>query len=239
MTEEFEHYEHYSMTIQWSAEDKIYVVTVPELPGCRTHGTTYEEAIKQGQDAIDSWIAANREWGRPISGPTIVIGDDREVQERRPALTRAEERALTALAGEYYVAAELCRHAYTASLTLKNYPMVDIFVRDPRTRRQSAIQVKTIRIDRAQRFRVPEDVESYERDVSALVFVAIAEMPGLCYETYVVPTPKVATLSAESRRRFIASHPGVAAVQPRMLELLQLRDASSDFRDRWELIFGW
>lgn len=52
------HYEHYSMVIEWSDEDDVYVVTVPELPGCRTHGETYDEAVRQGQDAIDSWIDA-------------------------------------------------------------------------------------------------------------------------------------------------------------------------------------
>ena len=47
---------HYSMVIQWEPLDEIYVVTVPELPGCRTHGKTYEEAVAQGQDAIDTWV---------------------------------------------------------------------------------------------------------------------------------------------------------------------------------------
>ncbi len=32
------HYEHYSMVIEWSDEDEAYIVTVPELPGCITHG---------------------------------------------------------------------------------------------------------------------------------------------------------------------------------------------------------
>jgi HicB_like antitoxin of bacterial toxin-antitoxin system len=41
-------------------------VTVPELPGCRTHGRTYEEAVQQGKDAIRSWIEASRAWGDPI-----------------------------------------------------------------------------------------------------------------------------------------------------------------------------
>ena len=47
---------HYSMIIQWDPRDDIYVVTVPELPGCVTHGATYEEAVMQGQDAIDTWV---------------------------------------------------------------------------------------------------------------------------------------------------------------------------------------
>ena len=44
------------MIIQWDSRDNIYVVRVPELPGCITHGNTYEEAVKQGQDAIERWI---------------------------------------------------------------------------------------------------------------------------------------------------------------------------------------
>ncbi len=38
-------YDQYSMNIQYDPVDRIYVVTVPELPGCRTHGKTYEEAV--------------------------------------------------------------------------------------------------------------------------------------------------------------------------------------------------
>ena len=44
------------MIIEWDPRDDIFVVTVPELPGCRTHGRTYEEVVKQGQDAIESWL---------------------------------------------------------------------------------------------------------------------------------------------------------------------------------------
>jgi len=49
---------HYSMIIQWDERDNIFVVTVPELPGCQTHGKTYEEAVQQGKDAIESWLMA-------------------------------------------------------------------------------------------------------------------------------------------------------------------------------------
>ena len=63
---------HYSMHIQWSEADNAYLVTVPELPGCVTHGATYEDAVKQGQDAIESWIEANRAWGRPIPAPQTI-----------------------------------------------------------------------------------------------------------------------------------------------------------------------
>ena len=63
----------YSMLIQWSDTDQVYIVTVPELPGCRTHGSSYEEAIQQGQDAIESWIMAALADNDPIPAPQVAI----------------------------------------------------------------------------------------------------------------------------------------------------------------------
>jgi len=59
----------YSMEIIWSDEDQAYIVTVPELPGCKTHGSTYEEAVQHGKEAIESWIEASHAWGDPIPPP--------------------------------------------------------------------------------------------------------------------------------------------------------------------------
>jgi predicted RNase H-like HicB family nuclease len=66
-------YKHYSMHIQWSEEDQAYIVTVPELPGCKTHGSTYEEAVQQGQDAIESWIMVAEQDGDPIPPPRTLV----------------------------------------------------------------------------------------------------------------------------------------------------------------------
>ncbi|HLG62071.1 MAG TPA: type II toxin-antitoxin system HicB family antitoxin [Ktedonosporobacter sp.] len=64
---------HYTIIIQWDERDDIYVVSVPELPGCMTHGKTYEEALQQAQDAIESWVQVAQELGRPIPPPNKVI----------------------------------------------------------------------------------------------------------------------------------------------------------------------
>lgn len=69
-------YGHYSMILEWDPEDQIYVVTVPELPGCMTHGSTREEAVRQGQDAIESWVDANIFWRRPTPPPRLFEMDD-------------------------------------------------------------------------------------------------------------------------------------------------------------------
>jgi predicted RNase H-like HicB family nuclease len=62
---------HYSMVIQWDEDDRIFVVDVPELPGCMTHGKTYEEAVKQGQEAIEGWLNAAKELHWPIPAPHV------------------------------------------------------------------------------------------------------------------------------------------------------------------------
>lgn len=61
------------MLIEWDPDDRIFIVTVPELPGCRTHGVSYEDAVRQGQDAIESWIAAAQADGQPIPEPRRVL----------------------------------------------------------------------------------------------------------------------------------------------------------------------
>ncbi len=84
--------DRYSLIVEWSDEDGLYIVTVPELPGCRTHGKTQREAIEVGRDAIETWLDANRAWERPIPAPHLFA--DR-VGEEDAARTARQERAGT------------------------------------------------------------------------------------------------------------------------------------------------
>ncbi len=60
----------YSMGIQWSDEDGAYLVTLPEFgPSAVTHGSTYEEAARQGQDALESLINAYQVSGWALPEP--------------------------------------------------------------------------------------------------------------------------------------------------------------------------
>ncbi len=62
---------HYSMVIQWSDENQAYMVSIPEFPGNLTHGDTYEEAVKQGEDLIESLIMWAQQDGKPLPAPHI------------------------------------------------------------------------------------------------------------------------------------------------------------------------
>jgi predicted RNase H-like HicB family nuclease len=66
---------HYSLNIQWSDEDQVYLVTVPELPGCITHGKTYRKALKNAQQVIELWVDSTRSLGRPIPAPRVATSD--------------------------------------------------------------------------------------------------------------------------------------------------------------------
>lgn len=60
---------HYSMVIEWSDENQAFMVSIPEFPGNYTHGDTYEEAVKQGQDLIESLIMWTRQDGKSLPEP--------------------------------------------------------------------------------------------------------------------------------------------------------------------------
>ena len=56
----------YTMNIFWSHEDAVYVVEVPDLPGCTAHGETASIAVANANDAIDFWIETARADGIPV-----------------------------------------------------------------------------------------------------------------------------------------------------------------------------
>jgi predicted RNase H-like HicB family nuclease len=74
-----ESYPRYSMILEWDPCVDIYIATVPELPGCRTHGITLEEPVRQGRDALISWIAVARDEGWEIPSLRHLVVDCVEV----------------------------------------------------------------------------------------------------------------------------------------------------------------
>ena len=59
----------YEIIIYWSAEDKVFVAEIPELPGCAAHGKTPDEALTNSKQAIQLWIDTAKEFGDPIPKP--------------------------------------------------------------------------------------------------------------------------------------------------------------------------
>ncbi len=63
----------YSMMMQWSDEDQLFLVTIPEFADrvvmpC-THGKTREEAIHNGEEVIEMYLEAWHTEGELIPEP--------------------------------------------------------------------------------------------------------------------------------------------------------------------------
>ena len=70
---------NYSMIIQWSEIDQIFLVTIPEFVDrvrmpC-THGDTHEEAAKHGLEVIETFLEIWEEEGKSIPEPRTLEFD--------------------------------------------------------------------------------------------------------------------------------------------------------------------
>jgi len=59
----------YEKIMYWSNEDNCFVVEVPELPGCISHGKTETDALNNIIEAQSLWIETAKEFGDTIPEP--------------------------------------------------------------------------------------------------------------------------------------------------------------------------
>ena len=62
----------YTIVIQWSDEDRCFVVLLPEFQDVMqpvTNGDTYEEAVKNAQEVLELLIEISLEEGKPLPEP--------------------------------------------------------------------------------------------------------------------------------------------------------------------------
>ncbi len=66
---------HYSMLIEWSEEDQLYLVTLPDWEGRVfqpvTHGRTHVEAAEMGREVLALLILGARQDGHPLPEPRL------------------------------------------------------------------------------------------------------------------------------------------------------------------------
>src|SRR5215207_5258446 len=99
---------------------------------------------------------------------------------------------LSGVAGEYFVAAELSRRGYVASLTLRNTRGIDILASNLDATKSVGIQVKTNQSD-GKEWMLNKKVEAEAEDLAANLFYVFVRLNGLkSPEYYVVPRVDVA-----------------------------------------------
>jgi predicted RNase H-like HicB family nuclease len=70
------------MIIEWSDEDEVYIVSFPEWGDlAHTHGTTYAEAVRMGEEVLDLLVSSALEEGESL--PPARRFDARYAEDRR------------------------------------------------------------------------------------------------------------------------------------------------------------
>lgn len=60
----------YTIVIQWSDEDECYIASLPEFGRfAHTHGDTYEEALTNAQEVLESLIEQYQSMSKPLPAP--------------------------------------------------------------------------------------------------------------------------------------------------------------------------
>ncbi len=66
---------NYSMLIEWSGEDNLFIVSLPEWgPYAKTHGATYEEAASAGREVLEMLVLNRKAQERPLPEPRVLAG---------------------------------------------------------------------------------------------------------------------------------------------------------------------
>jgi len=64
---------HYTIVIQWSEEDRCFVVSLPEWGEfCHPHGNTYEEAFQNAQEVLELLIESSLSDGELLPEPKML-----------------------------------------------------------------------------------------------------------------------------------------------------------------------
>lgn len=140
---------------------------------------------------------------------------------------------LTGAAGEYYVAAELSRRGWLATVTIKNAPGTDVLAQQLDTKVTAAIQTKTSATGARWRLSAKDETPGSSNEWYVLVRLRSAiERPDF----YVLPRNYVSAFLWVSHRRWL-SVPGRAGQAHRdNPQRTIIADWIKDAKERWDLL---
>ncbi len=112
---------------------------------------------------------------------------------------------ITGVAGEYFVAAELSKRGWIATLTLKNTPNIDVIATTPDGRRTLNIQVKTRSIGNRQGWILNKGIEKIVSGNN--FFIAFVDLVGHDQKPdyFLIPKNLFARWSARSYRKWLST----------------------------------
>jgi len=139
---------------------------------------------------------------------------------------------LAGVAGEYFVAAELSRRGYIASISLRNTRGIDILATNAAASRSVTIQCKTSQS--GNRWLLSVKDEAFHSENHFYVFVALRG-PEERPHYHVVPSAIVAKHIRNNHRRWLAA-PGLHGQAHKDNPNRNFHDRANEYREKWELL---
>lgn len=142
-------------------------------------------------------------------------------------------KSLSGVSGEYFVAAELSRRGYIASLTLRNTKGIDVLVANEEGTKTIGIQVKTNQ-NSNQSWVLTSKNEEYNSENLIYIFVnlnGLNEAPSY----YIVPSKDVATYIKVNHQNWLAS-PNKKGGKHKDNPIRKFSDITGSYHNNWEII---
>lgn len=151
----------------------------------------------------------------------------------RPMLAKSDlTSVLSGIAGEYFVAAELTRRGYVATITLRNTAGIDILASNMDASKSAGIQVKTKKGQKGE-WVLGEKAEHVSGRNLFYVFVRLNHLDNPEY--YVVPSTDTRRYVRKRRRKFLATVKSDGSPH-RETTMRKFSDPEGVYKDRWDLL---
>lgn len=147
-------------------------------------------------------------------------------------ITQKIKSGLSGVAGEYFVAAQLSRLGYVASINLKNTRGVDILVMNEDAMKSVMIQVKT-KQNSVREWILTKKAETL---ISPKLFYVFVNLNGLLGhpDFFIVPSAIVAAACSKEHRTWLASPGKKGPHQDNSIR--KFRDLEGVYKDKWEVL---
>ena len=140
---------------------------------------------------------------------------------------------LTGVAGEYFVAAELSRRGYIASISLRNTRGIDVLATNQDGSRSVTIQCKTSQKKR-KGWLLNDKSEAFVAENHFYVFVLLGSVTDRP-QYHVVPSQVVAKRVKAGHRKWLDT-PGKGGRKHTDNAMRLFTDGDDEFLDRWDLL---
>jgi hypothetical protein len=140
---------------------------------------------------------------------------------------------LSGVSGEYFVAGELSRQGFIASITLRNTKGIDVLVSNVAVTRSVGLQVKTNRGER-KGWLLNKKAEDYFADRLFYVFVNLKNNRSRP-DYYIVPSKVVAEHVKKGHAEWLRT-PGKRVKQHSDTSIRMFRDENDKYLEQWELL---